>query len=151
MSDMNTFKPEPVAREELDRFIYRYYPRSAGFPKRIEPVLVERVLREELAKGRPGVGPGGRMVELAAFFDTRGIVQELIKQLNRQEKSDDDIVVSAAFTRAVGFLGTETQRGVGRDYYRYLLALPQALRRMAELLQCWAVYVSPETNTATQT
>ncbi|XYH98339.1 hypothetical protein ACMHYB_00795 [Sorangium sp. So ce1128] len=140
------FKPEPIARAELHHFVHDFDPRTDSLPKRIDPLLVERFLREELAAGgRPPPDHAAQMAALANFYDVRGIVPDILKLLDRGERTDDELVASTVLTGVVGILGEGAAWDAGRGYYHYLLSLPFAERRMNDLLSAYACYAPKET------
>lgn len=139
------YKPEPVARAALRHFIDDFDPRLDSLPKRIEPALVERVLHEEVQRGRPASDRAGRMVELADFYGTSGIVADWLAQLDRTEKTDDALQSSLQFIAAAGLFGDREQQAAARSYYHHVLSLPFAEAHMADLLTCYASLAPAET------
>lgn len=145
------FKPEASARAALHHYVHDFDPRLDSLPKRIDPALVERFLREQLAAmRRPPPGPATQMAALATFYDTRGIVPDMLDKLDRGERTDDDLLASTVLTGVVGALGEGEAWNAGRAYYHHLLSLPFAERHMSEVLGAYASYAPRETPGLTQ-
>lgn len=136
----HAYKAEPIARAALHHYVFAFDARVDSLPRRIDPALVERFLREELKKRRPDPGEAERMVALALRHETQGIVPDLLALLDCGERSVQAYVVSLRLTAAVGLLGTSEQRAAGLPYYRYLLSLPFAAYRMDAVLACYQAY-----------
>jgi len=139
------FKAEPIALAELHRFVSDFDPRLHSLPKRIDPALVERFLRDKLNKRGPRSDEASQLAALADFYETRGVVPSVLALLDRSERTDDAYVASLALTSVVGLLGDDAQWNAGRSYYHYLLSLPYAEARVAEVLSCYAAYAPKET------
>lgn len=145
------YKPEPVARAALHHFVHEFDPRTDSVPKRIDPALVERFLREELARERRMPSDHATQIAaLATFYDVRGIVPDLLSHLDRGERNDDDFVTSTHFAGTVGLLGDGPAWDTARSYYHHLLTQPFAERRMSDLLSAYACFAPRESPGLTQ-
>lgn len=144
-----SFQPEAVARPALLHYLYEYDVRSDHLPKGIDPALVERVLLEETDRARPAPGPAGRMVDLADFYGTRGVVPRWQKELDRKEVSGAAYLTSVAFTRGVGLLGDAAAAAFARQYQAYLLQERFAEQHMGALLDSVAAIAPPQLDTTT--
>lgn len=145
------YKPEPIARTLLHRFVHAFDPRTDSMPKRIDPALVERFLREELADHRrPPPGQATQMSALASFYDVRGIVPDLLALLDRSEKTDEELLTSTTFAGTIALLGDRPAFDAARAYYHHLLSLPFAERRLQDLLGAYTCFAPVETPGLTQ-
>jgi len=149
MTELKThkkYKPEAVALTELHRFIYEYDPRAVHMPKRIEPALVERFLRDELGKGRPRYSDeAARMIWLSDFYNTRGVVPSFIGLLTGKELTDDEFLTSVVFAVGVSYLGNDVQWNFGRAYYHYLISISDTPHRLSNVVTCYEAYAPRET------
>ncbi len=136
----SAYKPEAIARAALLHFLYEFDPRIDSLPKRIEPALVDRVLREELEKGLPRPQSANQLAALASFYDSRGLVPVALAKLDARGRTEDELTSTVILAAVVGMLGNDAQRRAGRSYYYALLAHPWAAQHFPVLLSCYAAY-----------
>ncbi|MEP7120049.1 MAG: hypothetical protein ABJE95_04025 [Byssovorax sp.] len=139
-------KPEAQARAEINRYIEDFDHRVDGLPKRLEPALVERVLLEKLVDGRPPPPEAQRHLDLADFYDARGVVPAWLEILDRGEATDANVFTAGFFVIGAGVLGdaAEHQRGLG--HYHRLVASARVDDKMPLLLKCFDAFTPPETS-----
>lgn len=136
--------------------LHRYFFSKSDFPepmpKRVERAVVERYLREILSWEYPEWMPLNELRMAALFYNTQGIVPDLLSLTDARKTTGWGLQHSIVFTELVGLLGTDAQRETGRRYYRHLLTLPykkgpvQELFQLRALTNCLVAYMPEESN-----
>lgn len=140
-----SYKPAVQARAEIAHYLNDFDMRSEGMPKRLDPALVERVLLEVLEAGPPRPIEALRMVELADFYATYGVVPRWLEILDRGEKDAKGAHTTGHFVIGVGALGDAAERARGQAHYHRLVASRYAPKMFALLVRCFDAYTPGET------
>ncbi|VAX02131.1 hypothetical protein MNBD_GAMMA19-2 [hydrothermal vent metagenome] len=134
------YKERATAEKELHRYIYNFDPRRDILPKDLNPSHVTDFVQQELQEKNIDSFATNQIVELADFYNLRGLVLGFFDLLNRKESTEEQFLISIAATRAIGILGQGEHLNQGVEYYRYLLGLQYSKSYLLELLRCYSDY-----------